>query len=91
MKHKTELGDIDMAAYAEAIGNLKTHKERVDYMQGLSPGFQNLCYLLAMQMSLPKTISKLPTREERRRAWEELPDNSMKDMVKARVIKLFNK
>ena len=42
-------------------------------------------------MSLPKTIYKLPTREERRKAWEELPDNSMKDMVKARVIKLFNK
>ena len=28
MKHKTELGDIDMAAYAEAIGNLKDSQRK---------------------------------------------------------------
>ena len=60
-------------------------------MKGLSPGCINLCYLLAMQMSLPKTIARLKTREERRRAWEELPDNSMKDMVKQRVIKIYKR
>ena len=89
MKHRTVTGDIDTGAYALAIGNLKTHKERLEYMEDLSPGFQNLCYLLAMQMSLPETIASLPSREERARAWEELPDNSMKDMVRARVIKIF--
>jgi|TARA_R100000734_G_C3318882_1_gene113655 hypothetical protein len=89
MKHRTDWGDIDTAAYAMKIGEMKTHQERMDYMKGLSPGCINLCYLLAMQMSLPKTIARLKTREERRRAWEELPDNSMKDMVKQRVIKIY--
>jgi len=44
-----------------------------------------------MQMSLPETIANLPSREERQKAWEELPENSMKDMVKHRVITIFKK
>lgn len=91
MKHKTDFGSYDIAKYANAIGKLKTHKERLKYMQDLPQGFQNLCYLLSMQMSLPETIANLPTREERKKAWEELPDNSMKDMVKHRVITIFKK
>jgi hypothetical protein len=91
MKHMTELGSVDVAKYANVIGKLKTHKERLNYMSDLNKGFQNLCYLLCMQMSLPETIANLPTREERQKAWEELPDNSMKDMVKHRVITIFKK
>lgn len=91
MKHRNDMGDINVAGYANAIGKLKNHNERIDYMSDLTLGFQQLCYLLSMQMSLPETIANLPSREERKKAWEELPENSMKDMVKHRVITIFKK
>jgi hypothetical protein len=91
MKHRNDMGHIDVAGYANAIGKLKTHNERLNYMSDLTLGFQQLCYLLSMQMSLPETIANLPSREERQKAWEELPENSMKDMVKHRVITIFKK
>jgi hypothetical protein len=91
MKHRNDMGHIDVAGYANAIGKLKTHNERINYMSDLTLGFQQLCYLLSMQMSLPETIANLPSREERQKAWEELPENSMKDMVKHRVITIFKK
>lgn len=73
MKHRNDMGNIDVAGYANAIGKLKTHNERIDYMSDLTLGFQQLCYLLSMQMSLPETIANLPSREERKRLGKSCP------------------
>jgi hypothetical protein len=45
-------------------------------------------------MGIPKTIADLPTREERKKAWEELPEHTktmkgMKNMVYHRVVRIF--
>ena len=87
-------GDIDHLRMADKIAEMKTHKERIDYMDGLDEKSINLCYLLSMQGNLSKTIANLPTREERRKAWQELPDNTRslhqcKDLVKNRVKLMF--
>jgi hypothetical protein len=79
---------------ADKIAEMKTHKERIDYMDGLDEKSINLCYLLSMQGNLSKTIANLPTREERRKAWQELPDNTRslhqcKGLVKNRVKLMF--
>lgn len=91
MKHKTEFGDIDHLAYAHAISLLKSHKERVNYLSDLGDGYPDLIYLLSMQMGLAKTIASLPDRGERKKAWEELPNNSMKSMVYHRVVDIFKR
>tara|TARA_R110002012_G_scaffold272981_2_gene458771 strand:- start:5220 stop:5531 length:312 start_codon:yes stop_codon:yes gene_type:complete len=87
-------GDIDHLRMADQISKMKAHKERVDYMGGLDEKHANLCYILSMQGNLSKTIANLPTREERRKAWEELPDHTRslhqcKDLVKHRVKLMF--
>jgi hypothetical protein len=93
MKHKKN-GQIDNLRYSHNISLLRTHKERMDYMSDIDPKWHDLIYLTAMQMGLPKTIASLPTREERKKAWQELPDHNktlegMKNMVYHRVVKLF--
>merc|ERR1711991_694652 len=45
-------------------------------------------------MSIAYTIADLPNREERKKAWQELPEHNrtfknMKDMVYHRVIRIF--
>jgi hypothetical protein len=82
---------INHTSIAVTIGNMKTHAERMEHMKDLNEGHVNLCYLLSMQMGLPKTIARLPSREERKQAWEELPDNSCKSLVKFRVIQIFKR
>ena len=82
---------IDNTAIAVAISNMKTHAERMEHMKDLNEAHTNLCYILSMQMGLPRTIAKLPSREERKQAWEELPDNSCKSLVKFRVIQIFKR
>ena len=94
MKHIDQTGQIDTLRYANQISLLKTHKERIEYMSDIDEKWQDLVYLLSMQMAIPKTIANLPTREERKKAWEELPEHNrtmrgMKDMVYHRVIKIF--
>ena len=94
MKHIDQTGQIDTLRYANQISLLKTHKERIEYMSDIDEKWQDLVYLLGMQMAIPKTIANLPTREERKKAWEELPEHNrtmrgMKDMVYHRVIKIF--
>lgn len=94
MKHIDQNGQIDTLRYANQISLLKTHKERIEYMSDIDEKWQDLVYLLSMQMAIPKTIANLPTREERKKAWEELPEHNrtmrgMKDMVYHRVIKIF--
>ena len=49
MKHRNDMGNIDVAGYANAIGKLKTHDERINYMSDLTLGFQQLCYLYFFQ------------------------------------------
>jgi len=94
VKHIDQTGQIDTLRYANEISLLKTHQERVDYMSDIDENFHDLVYLLGMQMAIPKTIASLPTREERKKAWEELPEHNrtmrgMKDMVYHRVIRIF--
>ena len=94
MKHTDQFGQINTLRYAHEISLLKTHKERIRYMSDIDEKWQDLVYLLGMQMAIPKTIANLPTREERKKAWEELPEHNrtmrgMKDMVYHRVIKIF--
>ena len=89
MKHKTNFGDPHHLAYAHAISLLPSHNERRNYLSDLDEGTQKLVYLLAMQMGIAKTIAKIPDRVERRKAWEELPDNTMKQMVYHRVVDIF--
>jgi hypothetical protein len=45
-------------------------------------------------MGIVNTIAELPTREERKKAWDELPEHTrsmkgMKDMVYHRVVRKF--
>jgi hypothetical protein len=45
-------------------------------------------------MGLAQTIANLPTREERKKAWDELPEHNatfegMKNMVYHRVVNIF--
>ena len=94
MKHLDQTGQIDTLRYANEISLLKTHQQRLAYMSDIDEKFYDLVYLLAMQMAIPKTIASLPTREERKKAWEELPEHNrtmrgMKDMVYHRVVRIF--
>jgi hypothetical protein len=96
VKHVDQTGQIDTLRYANQISLLKTHQERINYMSDIDENFHDLVYLLSMQMAIPKTIANLPTREERKKAWEELPEHNktmkgMKDMVYHRVIRIFRK
>ena len=93
MKHKRN-GQIDNLQYAYEISLLKTHKERKEYLSDVDENWHDLIYLTAMQMGLPNTIASLPSREERKEAWNQLPDHTralkgMKDMVYHRVVRLF--
>lgn len=95
MKHKKN-GQIDNLEYAYQISLLKTHKERIEYLSDVDENWHDLIYLTAMQMGLPNTIANLPTREERKKAWEELPSHNrslqgMRDMVYHKVIRIFNR
>jgi len=69
MKHIDTWGQIDTLRYANQISKIKRHKERLDYIKDVPKEYHQLIYLLAMQMRLPQTISELPTREERKKAW----------------------
>mgnify|MGYP003131857165 FL=1 len=94
MKHIDTWGQIDTLRYANQISKIKRHKERLDYIKDVPKKYHQLIYLLAMQMRLPQTISELPTREERKKAWEELPEHNktlkgMKNMVYHRVVRIF--
>lgn len=94
MKHIDDFEQIDTLAYANQIGLLKSHEERINYLADIDEKFHDLVYLLSMQMGIPKTIASLPTREERKKAWKELPEHNrsmkgMKDMVYHRVIKIY--
>jgi len=96
MKHVDRWGGLDSLAYAHQISKLKSHKERMDYISDVDEKAHDLLYLLCMQMALPKTIASLPTREERKKAWDELPEHTrslkgMKNMVYHRVVRLFRK
>jgi hypothetical protein len=94
MKHTDQYGQINTLRYAHEISLLKSHKERVEYMSDIDEKWFDLVYLLSMQMAIPKTIADLPTREERKKAWEELPEHNrtmkgMKDMVYHRIVRIF--
>ena len=94
MKHIDDFEQIDTLAYANQIGLLKSHEERINYLADIDEKFHDLVYLLSMQMGIPQTIANLPTREERKKAWEELPEHNktmkgMKDMVYHRVVRIF--
>ena len=96
MKHRSINGDIDLLSYSHQISKLKTHKERIDYISDVDEKFHDLLYLIAMQMDIAYTIADLPNREERMKAWKELPEHNrtfknMKDMVYHRVIRIFRK
>ena len=93
-KHTKRDGEPSLLDYSLNISLLKTHKERVEYMSDLDEKFHDLVYLTSMQMALAKTISSLPNREERKKAWQELPEHNvtfknMKDMVYHRVLLIF--
>lgn len=94
MKHTDKFGQVDALAYAYNIGLLNSHKERLEYISDIDEKWFDLVYLLSMQMGIPQTIANLPTREERKKAWEELPEHNktmkgMKDMVYHRVVRIF--
>jgi|TARA_R100000149_G_C5878287_1_gene142493 hypothetical protein len=94
MKHRRPDGSPDTLTYSFEISKIKSHKERMLYMSDLDEKFHDLVYLVCMQMGLPQTIADLPTREERKKAWEELPEHNrtfkgMKDMVYHRVVRIF--
>jgi hypothetical protein len=94
VKHTDQFGQIDTLKYADAIGKIATHKQRIEYLQDVDEKFYDLLYLLAMQMGIVNTIAKLPTREERKKAWEELPEHNrtmkgMKQMVYHKVVRKF--
>lgn len=93
-KHSKQDGEPSLLDYSYKISFLKTHKERLEYMSDLDEKFHDLVYLTSMQMGLAKTISNLPNREERKKAWQELPEHNvtfknMKDMVYHRVLQIF--
>ena len=96
MKHLDSFGQIDTLKYAFEISKMPTHKQRLDYLNDVDEKFYDLLYLLAMQMGISNTIAKLPTREKRKKAWEELPEHNrtmkgMKQMVYHRVVKKFKR
>jgi len=75
---------------------MKSHQERISYLDDIDEKFIDLVYLTSMQMGIVNTIADLPTREERKKAWDELPEHtrsmkSMKDMVYHRVVRKFKK
>jgi len=93
-KHTKRDGEPNFLNYSYEIALLKTHKERIDYLSDLDEKYHNSVYLTCMQMGLAQTISKLPTRAERKKAWEELPEHDitfkhMKDMVYHRILNIF--
>ena len=88
------MGQPDALRYAHEISLLPTQAQRIAYISDLDEKFHDLVYLLSMQMGIPKTIADLPTREERKKAWEELPEHTktmkgMKNMVYHRVVRIF--
>ena len=93
MKHRR--GDQpDQLAYANKLGKLKSHQERLEYLSDIDEKFHDIVYLTSMQMGLAQTIANLPTREERKKAWDELPEHNatfegMKNMVYHRVVNIF--
>lgn len=94
MKHTDQFGQVDTLSYAYQISLLKSHQDRIKYMSDIDEKWFDLVYLLSMQMAIPHTIASLPTREERKKAWEELPEHNktmkgMKNMVYHRVIRIF--
>ena len=94
MKHQRPDGQPDTLTYSNEISKFKSHQERMLYLSDLDEKFHDLVYLVAMQMALPQTIADLPSREERKKAWEELPEHNktfkgMKDMVYHRVVRIF--
>lgn len=96
MKHLDSFGQIDTLKYAFEISKLQTHNQRLDYLNDVDEKFYDLLYLLAMQMGIVNTIASLPTREKRKKAWEELPEHNrtmkgMKQMVYHRVVKKFKR
>jgi hypothetical protein len=96
VKHLDSFGQIDTLKYAFEISKLPTHKQRLDYLNDVDEKFYDLLYLLAMQMGISNTIANLPTREKRKKAWEELPEHNrtmkgMKQMVYHRVVKKFKR
>ena len=94
MKHRKPDGEPDLLHYSYQISKLVTHQERLDYIADVDEKFHDLVYLVAMQMSIAYTIADLPNREERKKAWQELPEHNrtfknMKDMVYHRVVRIF--
>lgn len=94
MKHIDHTGQIDTLKYAFEISKLPTHNQRLEYIKDVDEKFYDLLYLLAMQMGIVNTIASLPTREKRKKAWEELPEHNktmkgMKQMIYHRVIREF--
>lgn len=94
MKHVDDMGQPDTLRYAHEISLLPSQSQRIAYISDLDEKFHDLVYLLSMQMGIPKTIADLPTREERKKAWEELPEHTktmkgMKNMVYHRVVRIF--
>ena len=93
-KHTKRDGEPNFLNYSYEIALLKPHKERIDYLSDLDEKYHNSVYLTCMQMGLAQTISRLPTRAERKKAWEELPEHdttfkNMKDMVYHRILNIF--
>ena len=96
MKHTDQTGQINILQYAHRISLMKSHQERISYLDDIDEKFIDLVYLTSMQMGIVNTIADLPTREERKKAWDELPEHtrsmkSMKDMVYHRVVRKFKK
>ena len=93
-KHTKRDGEPNFLNYSYEIALLKTHEERMKYMSDIDEKYHDSVYLTCMQMGLAKTISNLPTREERKKAWQELPEHNitfknMKDMVYHRILNIF--
>jgi hypothetical protein len=94
VKHTDQTGQINILQYAHRISLLKSHQERMNYLSDIDENFIDLVYLTSMQMGIVNTIAELPTREERKKAWDELPEHTrsmkgMKDMVYHRVVRKF--
>ena len=70
-KHTKRDGEPNFLNYSYEIALLKTHKERIDYLSDLDEKYHNSVYLTCMQMGLAQTISRLPIRAERKKAWED--------------------
>lgn len=92
MKHTDHTGQINILQYAYKISLMKSHQERMNYLDDIDENFVDLVYLTSMQMGIVNTIADLPTREERKKAWDELPEHTrsmkgMKDMVYHRVVR----